>query len=228
MKMRFQVVGRNISGNIALRKTLLRLGFKTGNKPDMIICLGGDGTFLYNERKFPGIPKLLIRDSEICKKCENRQLDELFKKIGIGKYTIHDYSKLEAMHRGKKLVATNDFVVRNRTPTQAIRFEVAVDGKKLGIMIGDGIVVSSVFGSTGYHYSITKKSFDEGIGLAFNNITGKERSILLPANAKVSITLIRHYAHLGHDNSPDLMTIREGETVIIRNSKSVARIVRVN
>jgi NAD kinase len=226
--MKFQVVGRDKPGNAALKKTLLRLGHVISKNPDIIICLGGDGTFLYNERKYPGIPKLLIRDSDICKKCENRQLDLLFKKIGLGNYTIQDYRKLEAMHRGKRLLATNDFVIRNRTPTQAIRFEVEVDGKKLGMIIGDGIVVSSVFGSTGYHYSITKKSFDKGIGLAFNNITGKERSILLPETAKVSITLIRHYAILGHDNSPGLMTINEGETVAIKNSRNVARIVRAN
>ena len=33
--------------------------------PDLVISYGGDGIFLIAERIFPGVPKILIRDSEI-------------------------------------------------------------------------------------------------------------------------------------------------------------------
>jgi NAD kinase len=225
--MEFKVVGRNIHGNAMLKKVLLRLGLMVGKEPDIIICLGGDGTFLFNERKYPGIPKLLIRDSDICMKCENKQLDGILMGIANGKYQIEEYSKLEVRYKNQVLTATNDFIIRNKVPTQAIRFRVKTAGRDLGLMIGDGVVVSSAFGSTGYHYSITKKSFMKGIGVAFNNTTGQESSLLLPEEAKVSVSLVRHDAHLGYDNSPKVLTIKEGESVSIRKSREVARIVRV-
>ena len=62
--MKFFIVSKNQKSKTALKKTLKRIGCDYGErKPDIIVSLGGDGTFLLSERLYPGIPKLLIRDS---------------------------------------------------------------------------------------------------------------------------------------------------------------------
>ncbi len=224
----FNIVGKNRKSVDALEKTLLRLGFEFRKyKPDMIISLGGDGTYLYSERKYPGIPKLLVRDSDICTKCSNLEFDRLFMKIRLKNYVLMENIKLQAVFRRKRHIAANDVVIRNRHPIQAVRFEVSIDGKTMGLVIGDGIVVSTPFGSTGYHYSITKKKFSEGIGLAFNNPTKPVRNRLLDENSVVRIKLIRHDAYLVFDNDPGILTMKEGEKVTVRKSRMIARIIKV-
>lgn len=127
---------------------------------------------------------------------------------------------------GKKYLAVNDIVIRNKLPIYAIRFDVDIDGKKEHL-IGDGIVASTVFGSTGYHYSITKTRFDKGIGLAYNNLTTDKRNQVLPEKSVVKITLKRHDAHLAIDNLKIVITMKERTTVTIRQSKQVAQVIKI-
>jgi len=223
----FYIFGRSQKSINVLKSTLKRLGFEYKRNPDIMISLGGDGTFLYAEREYPGIPKLLMRDSKICEKCEDMGFDELFMKIHLNNYKIITYPKLEATFRKKKYIATNDFVVRNRTPIHAIRFRVKVDEKEYDELIGDGVVISTSFGSTGYHKSITRIKFDQGIGLAFNNTTKEMKHKVLHQNSVIKIKLTRHDADFGIDNDPRVRTVKEGETITVRRSKQNAEVVRV-
>ncbi len=224
----FSIVGKNKKSVNMLRDTLVRLGFLfKKRKPDMIISLGGDGTFLFSEREHPGIPKLLIRDSDICKKCNNLEFDQLFMKIKKGDYLLTENFKLQAFYNGKRRIAVNDVVIRNKSPIQALRFQVSIDGKALPLTIGDGAIVSTPFGSTAYYYSITGKKFSEGIGLAFNNPTKPMKSRVLPDGSMIKIKIIRHEAELSLDNDPEIMTMKPGETATIRRSRQLAKIIKV-
>ncbi len=39
--------------------------------PDVVIAFGGEGTFLYSEMTYPGVPKVLVLHSSKCQKCKN-------------------------------------------------------------------------------------------------------------------------------------------------------------
>jgi len=224
----FYIVGKNKKSKDDLKKTLKRLGCQYKIlKPEMIISLGGDGTYIYSERIFPGIPKLLIRDSDICKKCNDLGFDELFMKILINNYVIVENIKLEAVYKRKKYYATNDFIIRNKKPTKALRFNISIDNKPTAIIIGDGIVAATPFGSTGYYNSISRNKFSKGIGLAFNNTTKPIKHRVLHENTIIKLKLLRNDAHFGIDNDPKVLTIKEKETVTIKRSKSTAKIIRV-
>ena len=147
--------------------------------------------------------------------------------IHLGNFVIKEYTKIEALYKRKKFTATNDFVIRNRTPVHALRFEVQVNEKKLPQLIGDGIVVSTCFGSTGYFESITGEKFNKGLGLAFNNTTTNRKHMFLDENSTIKLKIIRHRAHFGVDNDPEIQTISPGETITFRSSKQVAKIVRI-
>lgn len=194
------------------------------SNPEVIITYGGDGTLLSAERTYPGIPKLPIRDSKICKKCLNHQDETVLKKLVAGKLSLKEYKKLETTIFYKTLFALNDFVIRNTLPIHTIRFQVTSETSHPELLIGDGIVLSTPFGSTGYFKSITGQTFEKGFGLAFNNTTEKLTPIFFKDKDIVTFKLVRGAATLSFDNNPDIFNIDEGSEVMFRLSNKTAKI----
>lgn len=198
------------------------LGFEiVAANPDVVISYGGDGTLLYSERKYPEVPKLPIRDSLVCIKCPDHDAKLFLKKLLEGKLQLKQYRKLETTVLYQTLYALNDFVIRNAEPVHAIRFLITDINK---LLIGDGIVLSTPFGSTGYFKSITGKTFNKGFGLAFNNTTEKIPPVIFNDEDTVTFKLIRGAATLSFDNNPDIFNIDEGSELVFKLSDKVAKI----
>ncbi|MDP3974289.1 MAG: hypothetical protein Q8P92_05660 [Candidatus Daviesbacteria bacterium] len=198
-----------------------KLGFEiVSSNPDVIISYGGDGTLLSSEREYPGIPKLPIRNSQFCNKCAEHADEHLLSQFLEDKPQFREYKKLHTNIEGKDLYALNDFVVRNELPMHAIRFQID-DGQ---LLIGDGIVVATPFGSTGYFKSISQKTFDTGFGLAFNNLTEKKEPLFLQDKDLLTFKLVRGKATLSFDNSADIFTIDEGSELVFKLSDHLAKI----
>ena len=166
--MHVAVIGRNKK---AIEDLLRRAGFSlVESDPQMVVSFGGDGTLMRAEAIYPGIPKIILKDSMICKKCSSFSNEEVLKKVSDGRYVIEALPKLEVEADGKKLSGMNDIIVHNKDSRHAIRYRIKVGGKDIGHeIIGDGIVVATPFGSTAYFKSITDSFFEVSIGLAFNN-----------------------------------------------------------
>ncbi len=187
--------------------------------PDVIISYGGDGTLLSSERKYPGIPKLPIRDNTKYTKCERHREKLLLKLLSENKLRLKEYEKIETTIENQTIQALNDFVIRNKEAVHAIRFE--AQGKYL---IGDGIVISTPLGSTGYYKSITQSTFSKGFRVAFNNTTEKVKPLVLGPADKVIFKLIRGHGGLTYDNSHYQYTIKEGTRIIFKQSSQKAKI----
>lgn len=225
--MKILIEGKNAKD---LTKAIKHLEFEIVSlNPDVIISYGGDGTLLSLERKYPGVPKLPIRDSLICKKCPKHKEEILLQALLQGKLKIKEYQKLHTNIYGTDLLALNDFVVRNENPTHTIRFKVFNNGIPVGFFIGDGIVVATPFGSTGYFKSITKTSFEKesGFAMALNNIIEKNDPIHICGDEDdktAQFMLVRGKATLSYDNSPDIFHISEGTKLSFELSEAKARI----
>lgn len=215
--MKVILTGKN-SKNIEELVKSIGLEIVTSN-PEVIISYGGDGTLLASERLYPGIPKFPIRDSRFCNKCAEHKDEVLLKNLLEDKLQLKEYRKLETEVLYKTFYALNDFVVRNSSPIHTIRFE--TNNK---FLIGDGIVVSTPFGSSGYFKSITGEAINDGFGLAFNNTTENISPIILKDNQKVNFKLMRGKATLSMDNNPDIFIIDEGSELIFKLSNQVAKI----
>jgi len=228
--MKVAVSGRDAREVQRLMRMIAAVGFALSKKPDVVISFGGDGSLLFAEREFPGVPKLPLRDRSICEKCNEGELQDLLGKLAKKRYEVEHHHKLEARVKagGKvtKRLAVNDVVVRNVYPYEALRFAIEQDARPVGEFIGDGAIVASAFGSTGYFYSISKKSFREGIGLAFNNVTVKAGPIVC-ADSAFRIHILRNAAHLCTDNDPKLLKLSQGAYVDVRKSRNEFRLVRV-
>lgn len=224
---RIAIVGKTPLKISELKKELEKYHFVYAEKdPEVVISYGGDGTFLIAEREYPGIPKVLLRDSKICKKCHENVMEHELDYLAHHALQCTEHLKLEAKFQKKSLLCANDFVLRNVYPTHAIRFEISLDGTKVDAeYIGDGVVIATPFGAGAYFYSITKETFTEGTGIAFNNVTIAERARIVPANTEILLLLTRGHAVFVADNNPEIVHLKSGDSVTINKSSSVARIV---
>ena len=212
-----------------VKKVLARAGFElVEENPDFVVCYGGDGTVLFGEREFPEIPKLIIKTSRACRMYDYAidNLSELLSKIKAGDYQIHTEMKLETEAKGEKLVGLNEIQVHPKLPIYAVRFSLSVDGKEYNELIGDGVIVATTFGSTAYYKATGGESFEEGIGISFNNLHyGNVESLVVPEDSTVKLTVTRGPAWLLADNNEDFVELNAGDTVKIRKSESVANFI---
>jgi len=215
-----------------IKGILVEEGFKVvESNPDFIVCYGGDGTVLFSERNYPEIPKLIIKTSQVCRKCDYTldNLKNILSKIREGNYCLHKKIKLETEAKSEKLVGLNEIQVHPKLPIYAVRFSLSVDGKEYKNVIGDGVIVATSFGSTGYYEATGGKSFEEGIGISFNNLHSRKiKSFVVPEDSTVRLTISRGPAWLLADNNENLIELRAKDTVTIRKSKSVANFIYVS
>jgi len=223
--MKIAIYGKTPESKAQLQKAVAEAGFAYDEKkPDIVISYGGDGTFLWAERAYPGVPKALFRYSKICKKCHNLPINHALALIKKKKYKIVEHIKLEARIGKTVLLGTNDVVIRNALPTHAIRFTIEVNGKKIDEeFIGDGVVVATPFGSTAYFHSITKKTFTKGIGIAFNNTTAEHKPAFLSDRARIKLTITRGEALMVADNEPRMIVLTQGKNITIKVSNKKAK-----
>lgn len=202
--------------------------------PDIVISFGGDGSLFIAERLYPGIPKLPLRDKSLCLLCNKFEVEKILDRLSTKKFSITEYNKIEGIikkkHKSIKIIGMNDIVIRNKEPYHAIRFNVKVNKKLFfrlsGEIIGDGIVAATSTGSTGYFHSIAKKTFNKGIGIAFNNPTEKIRPII-GKNLKAVLKIIRNTAQVSVDNYKKIYEMNEGDKIIIKKSDEKYRIVKI-
>ena len=197
-------------------------------KPDFVFTYGGDGTILFSEQLYPGVPKIPIRKSWICSKCVHysanyigKILDRLEKK----QYKIKEQEKIEAIFNGRKLVALNDIQVHNANPAKALRFTLIMGSKKYNF-IGDGVVASTPYGSTAYYNALGYKPFSKGIRIGLNN-THPRRGFFVLDTKTTAVKVTRETALLIADNNEKMTEMKLGDKVLMRKSKSRARFVEI-
>lgn len=195
------------------------------NDPDFVVCYGGDGTVLFGERKFPGVPKLIIKTSSACRIYDYtlNDLPDLLSRIKAGDYQIHSEMKIETEAKGENLVGLNEIQVHLKLPIYAVRFSLSVNGKKYDGLIGDGVIVATPFGSTAYYRATGGKSFKEGIGVSFNNLHNSDvKSFVTHENTILKLIITRGPAWLLADNNENFVDLEAGDAVTIKKSKSTA------
>ena len=224
--MKVTVFGNNKSEAEELAK---KAGFEVvESNPDFVISYGGDGTFMKSEFAYPNVPKIVLKDSLICKVCSIFPNDQVLAKVREGSYEIKPLIKLSATANGKTITAMNDIIVHNSDPRHGIRYQIWSDDKQFGdTVIGDGVVVATPFGSTAYYRSITDSFFETGIGLAFNNSTEQMDHVVLDDQKTIRIKITRGIVGVYADNQEENLQLKEGDEVIIKKSASVAQWVIV-
>jgi NAD+ kinase len=139
------------------------LHLELGNT-DLLVVLGGDGTFLRAARAVvrDDVPLLGINVGKVgfLSKVEAADLEKVLELLLAGRYTLEPRMALEGhiLRNGKpiggdQLVALNDIVVARGSLARVVRLDTSIDESHLASFVADGLVVASPTGSTGYSFS---------------------------------------------------------------------------
>ena len=127
---------------------------------DMLLSVGGDGTFLYSSKLVidSGIPILGVNIGRVGFLSENRP-EDVAEALISGEYSIENRAILKAVvtptvQSGDMWdYALNEITV-HRTGAAMLGVDVDLDGVKLPTYWADGLVVSTSSGSTAYSLSV--------------------------------------------------------------------------
>lgn len=213
----YSIVGNNPE---EINKIFQEKGYlRVETNPDFVISYGGDGTLLKSEHIYPSIPKLFLRNSLIGNLGFPETNEEVIEKFINDKLIIKKYFKIEAQIKDKKIIAVNEFSLKNTNPRYSIRFDVCInDNKVLNHIVGDGLIAATPIGSTGYYRSITRSTFELGIGLAFNNSHEHFNHMVLKEDSVIKVVILRGPAYCYVDNHDEEIVLEEGDSLVIRKS----------
>ncbi len=131
---------------------------------DVVVVLGGDGTFLRAARAVAevDVPILGVNLGKVgfLSTVEANELETVLGQIALGEYRLDERMTVEARilpggrtEVGERFVALNDVVVARGELARVCRLDVAVGPSHVATFIADGLVVSTPTGSTGYAFS---------------------------------------------------------------------------
>lgn len=127
------------------------------DNPDIVISLGGDGTFLRAVTQYFDVDPLFININTgnfgyLCE-FQKDEYEEVVKLIKGNKKKIKTISLLEADFEKEKRYALNEFRIHS-SDEKTISFDVYIDGTFLEKLRGDGCVIASSIGSSGVAKSL--------------------------------------------------------------------------
>jgi NAD+ kinase len=132
------------------------------DQSDMVVCLGGDGTFLKVARKVyqKDLPILGINLGNLgfLTEVERDNIDLSIEQLFSGNYEVEERMMLDAViyRKGRepiKEIALNDFVIGRGAISRIIHVKTYINNVFVDTFPGDGLIVSSPTGSTAYTLS---------------------------------------------------------------------------
>lgn len=206
---------------------------------DIFITVGGDGTILYTQQVTDkpvfGVNAGAIGFlAEVEPDAAGAGIDAILR----GDYKVEERQKLATTLDGVPLNhAVNEVTLQTRRIAKLIRFSVRVDGNDLDIYRGDGIIVSTPTGSTGYSMSV-------GGPLVHPRVSGiilapiapfklAARPWVVPGDAVIELTLLERDSAQGIQQARVVVDgqhgydVATGATLRIEAGEKKARFVRL-
>ena len=207
---------------------------------DLLVVLGGDGTFLRAARAVvrDDVPLLGINVGKVgfLSKVEANDLEKVLELLLAGRYTLEPRMALEGhILRGGKpiggdqLVALNDIVVARGSLARVVRLDTSIDDTHLASFVADGLVVASPTGSTGYSFSAGGPILGPTArNLVVTPIAGyltTIRSVVVGPEAVVRTRIVEaHEALVSVDGREDI-PVQVGDVVEVRAIERPVRLV---
>lgn len=205
-------------------------------RADAVVAVGGDGTFLWTLHR-TGLPLLPIHAGTVGFLAEvdgedPAAVERALERLQQGEYHIEERMRLASEIAGQHLPdATNDVVVHTAQVAKMRLFELSLDGRPVGEVRADGVIVGTPTGSTSYSLSAAGPVIDpslEAIELsALAPFRTSARAVVLDPWRTVGVRLLLPEKDAvvvvdGQSESP----LRSGEAVTIYRSPRRALFVR--
>ncbi len=135
---------------------------------DLVVAIGGDGTFLWTLQRIAA-PLLPINAGTLGFLAEidgndPTAFEGALERLVRGQYYIDARMKLASQLGGRNLPdATNEVVLHTAQVAKMRLFEIAIDGRPVGRIRADGMILSTPTGSTSYSLSAAGPIVEPGV-----------------------------------------------------------------
>lgn len=208
---------------------------------ELLICIGGDGTVLRGARAVVPHPTLILGVdmgrlaflTEFTPDDLQAHLDAIL----AGAYDVEERAMLEVTLEGfedgetpETALALNDVIVGRMSLGRPVYLNVRVNGELIGVLRGDGVVVATATGSTGYSLSAGGPILDPSSrNLVLTPIAphlAAAAPLVLPRNAVIDLSAVEAGNVAVSLDGQGAHVMGVASRVNIRRSGHVARMLR--
>ncbi|HEX9727248.1 MAG TPA: NAD(+)/NADH kinase [Gemmatimonadales bacterium] len=212
-------------------------------RPDAVICFGGDGTMLRTTRAVGPreIPILGVKIGRVgfLTSATPEMLDDAVMALSLGNYDVESRRMLQAsIHDvdGQETIQTtalNDVVVHKAGVARVVRLRVVVE-EEIGTFSSDGLIVASPTGSTAYSLSaggpIVLPGVDALVVTPICPHTLAIRPFVVPGDSRIVIELVEPRGEeqvlVSYDGQVG-QALALGDQVVVTRAPFRARLIRL-
>ena len=207
---------------------------------DVLVVLGGDGTFLRAAQAVAhvDVPLLGVNLGKVgfLSKAEAHELAPVLLQLVRGEFTVGERMGLTGAilpggrpSESEGFSALNDIVVARGSLARVVRLDVTIDASHLATFVSDGLVVASPTGSTGYSFSAGGPILDpQSRNLIVTPIAGylsAIRSIVVSPSQVVRCRVVDAYEALVSIDGREDRKLAVGDVVEVRALERPIRFV---
>lgn len=193
---------------------------------DLVLTLGGDGTFLAGARLAApqGIPILGVNLGRLgfLTELEAEDIEAGLRRFLDGDYRIEERTMLEVtlLREGSNVaqaVGLNEVVVDHAREARILRLEIDVGGQAVGVIDADGAIVATASGSTAYALAsggpILEPSLEDLVLVPMSPFALTVRPIVFAPRQDVTLTVVRGPGEMRVDGTRHGHAVATGDSV---------------
>jgi NAD+ kinase len=182
------------------------------DKTNLLITLGGDGTFLAGARLAAprDVPLLGVNLGRLgfLTELEEDQLESGLVRFLEGRYRLEERTMLHVhlVRAGRTVAQTvglNEVVINRAEEARMLRVEIEVGDQPVGMLDADGVIVSTATGSTAYALAsggpILEPTLGDLLVVPMNPFALTVRPIVFPPGQDISLSVLRGPAEMRVD-----------------------------
>ncbi len=206
---------------------------------DLVLTLGGDGTFLAGARLAApqAIPILGVNLGRLgfLTELEADELEDGLKRFLHGDYRVEERMMLQVtLSSGDKvrdrLIGLNEVVVDHTGEARLLRLEIDVDGQAVGVIDADGAIIATATGSTAYALAsggpILEPTLRDLILVPMNPFALTVRPIVFAPGQDVTLRVVRGPAEMYVDGAHEGTSVAAGEMIRCGAYDRLLKVVR--
>ena len=206
---------------------------------DLLLTLGGDGTFLAGARVAAprDIPILGVNHGHLgfLTEIEAEEMQSGLSRHLDGAYRIEARTMLEVTlaRKGQRMVheiGLNEVVVDHSGEARILRLEIDVGGQRVGVIDADGAIVATASGSTAYALAIggpiLEPSLEDLVLVPMSPFALTVRPIVFAPGKEISLTVVRGPAEMRVDGQGRGHEVAIGDVVSCGSHAKRLKVVR--
>ena len=240
MRIRFQVNrekprGAELLATLSAKARAFGLDVASGDAADVVVVLGGDGSFLRAVHEFPGAALLGLNLGGLgyLASVEEPDFEKAFDCLAAGRYRISERRMIEA---DRRFSALNDIVIVREASGHSTRLDLEADGRLVTRYMADGLVFATPTGSTAYSLAaggpVLMPDSDSFVVTPLNPHALGVRPLVVRDAVRFTVTARSRTAgnamKVGvYSDGENVLTLDEGQSVRISKSSKTAKLVEL-